>query len=378
MAGVILQPMISKLHFKKIWVIFFFIKVFYMLFAITVYSKLTTLGDTFDYLNAPLIISPKIFYSSTPMMQFLGSLLKTIFKLDVLACIPFMLLSFYGIYYAVVQLNLYRYAVYILILFSLPNFGVWTSILGKEAVGCFSMSVIAVIIIKRLRGKYRLKPIHYLALYLCFVFKPQYLIFVLQTLVFLWITNRFADKRYFPFILGSIIILMNLLALYMLRDYIDSIARGMAIHFRSNDPNLAQSTRSEDPWIEPYGIFKSAPYGMFIAFFGPTISEMLSKPTQLLAGLESLAMFGCFALLAIPRLRYNLTFFRFNPKVFISCFIIFAGILFIHYPFGFLNPGSAIRYRSNFYPLFVFITLYFFTYNDKQVRLLNVRPLTVR
>ena len=349
-----------------------------MLFAITVYSKLTTLGDTFDYLNAPLSFSIKIFYSSTSMMQFLGSLLKTIFKLDVLACFPFMLLSFYGIYYAVVQLNLYRYAVYILILFSLPNFGVWTSILGKEAVGCFSLSVIAVIIIKRLRGKYRLKPIHYLALYLCFVFKPQYLIFVLQTIVFLWITNRFADKRYFPLILGSIIILMNLLALYILRDFIDGIARGMAIHFRSNDPNLAQSTRSEAPWLEPYGIFKSAPYGMFIAFFGPTISEMLSKPTQLLAGLESLAMLGCFAFLAIPKLRYNLAFFRFNPKVFISCFIIFVGILFIHYPFGFLNPGSAIRYRSNFYPLFVFLTLYFFTHDGKRVRLLNVLPLTVR
>lgn len=353
--------MISKLHFKKIWVIFFFTKVFYLLFAITVYSKLTTLGDTFDYLNASLNFSFKVLYSSTPMMQFLGSLLKKILKIDVIACLPFMLLAFYGIYYAVEQLNIYRYAAPILILFSLPNFGVWTSILGKEAVGCFSLSVVAVVIIKRLEGKYPLKAIHYLAFYLCFVFKPQYLIFILQTLVFLWITRRFADKRYFPLFFGAIIIALNVLALYLLRDYIDAIAKGMAIHFRSNDPGLAQSTRSEVPWLVPYGIFKSAPYGMFIAFFGPTLSEMLRKPTQLLAGIESLTMFGFFGLLVIPKLRYNLSFFRFNPRVFICCFIIFAGILFIHYPFGFLNPGSAIRYRSNFYPLFVFMVLYLFT-----------------
>jgi len=346
-----------------------------MLFAITVYSKLTTLGDTFDYLNAPLSLSPKIVYSSTPMMQFLGSLFKTILRLDVLACLPFMLLSFYGIYYAVTQLNLYRYATYILVLFSLPNFSVWTSILGKEAVGCFSMSVISVIVIKSLKGKFQLKPIHFVALYLCFVFKAQYLIFILQALFFILITRKFADKRYFPLVLGTIIITVNVLALYLLRDFIDGIARGMAIHFRSNDPGLAQSTRDEGPWLVRYGIFKSAPYGMLIAFFGPTLSEMLSKPTQLLAGLESMVMFGCFVLLAIPRLRYNLTFSRFNPRVFISCFIIFVGILFIHYPFGFLNPGSAIRYRANFYPLFVFIALYFFTYADKPLSLIKKKYL---
>src|SRR3954467_636005 len=101
------------------------------------------------------------------MMQFAGAVCKLIFRADVLACLPFMLLSFYGIYYAVDRLNLYSYATYIIILFSLPNFGVWTSVLGKEAVGCFFSSVIAVMIIKKIKGPYRLKFIDYTALYLC-------------------------------------------------------------------------------------------------------------------------------------------------------------------------------------------------------------------
>ncbi|MDB5111064.1 MAG: hypothetical protein JWR67_2178 [Mucilaginibacter sp.] len=346
------------MKFKRIWVIYFFIKLFYMFFAIYIFSHLTKLGDTFDYLNWPLQFTPRIIYSSTALMRFLGALFKLIFRADVLACIPFMLLSFYGIYYAVDRLNLYKYAAYILILFSLPNFGVWTSVLGKEAVGCFFSAVIAVMLIKKLNGPYKLKLIDYVALYLCAIFKTQYLLFILQALMFLTITHKFRDKKHFPLILGLILISLNIVALYAFRDLIDELARGLIIHFKSPDPNLAQSTRSEAPWLVHYGFFHSAAYGMFISFFGPTFSEMSHKPTQFLAGIESMIMIFCFLLLLWPRLKYNLSSFRFNPTIFITYFIVFIGILFVHYPFGFLNPGSAIRYRCNFYALFVLLLLY--------------------
>ncbi len=329
-----------------------------MFVAIYVFSRITTLGDTFDYLNSPLQFSPAIFYSSTAFMQFSGAVFKLVFRLDVLACLPFMLLSFYGIYYAVDKLNLYRYAVYIIILFSLPNFGIWTSILGKEAVGCFFSAVIAVMLIRKLNGRYRLKVIDYTALYLCAVFKPQYLLFILQALLFLSITYHFENKKTFPLVLGIVMIAINIVVLYLVRDLINQLATGMAIHFKNNDPNLAQSTRSEAPWLEQYGFFHSAAYGMFIAFFGPTFSEMLRKPAHFISGIESMVMIAFFLWLLWPRLKYNLSYFRFNPIVFISYFIVFTGILFVHYPFGFLNPGSAIRYRSNFYALFVLMLMY--------------------
>jgi hypothetical protein len=356
--------MIDRLYFKRIWVIYFFIKVFYLLFAVFIFSHLTTLGDTFDYLNTPLHFSPAVFYSSTALMQFMGGLFKLIFRADVIACIPFMVLSFYGIYYAVDRLDLYCYSTYVIILFSMPNFGVWTSILGKDAVGCFFCSVIAVTIIKRLDGPYRLKLIDYFALYLCAIFKPQYLLFVLQAMAFLFLVSRFRDKKVLPLVLGIIIIAVNVTVLYLFRDLIDELAKGMAIHFQSGN---AQSTRSEAPWLEPYGFFYSAPYGMFISFFGPTYSEMLLKPAQLLSGIESAVILICFGLLFWPRLKYNLYFLRFDPTVFIVYLIIFAGLLFIHYPFGFLNPGSAIRYRSNFYALFVLLLFYQFKKTSRPI-----------
>jgi hypothetical protein len=345
---------------RKIWALYFFIKIAYVFVAVFVFARLTTLGDTFDYLHSPLRFTPAIFYSSTYFMQFTGALFKIIFQSDVLACIPFTLLSFYGIYYAVDRLNLYAYSVYIIILFSLPNFAVWTSVLGKEAVGCFFSSVIAVMLIRKMNGPYRLKLIDYVALYLCLLFKPQYMLFVLQALAFLSLTNRFADKKYFPLLVGSIIIIANIAVIYHYRDVVDELARGMAIHFKSNDTGLAQSTRSETPWLAPYGFFKEAPYGMAIAFFGPTLQEMLHKPAQLIAGIESLIMIACMLCLCLPKITYNMHYMRFNPTIFFTFVIIFVGILFVHYPFGFLNPGSAIRYRSNFYALFVIMLLYQF------------------
>lgn len=346
------------MYVRRIWVVYLLIKIFYLFFAVFVFSKLTTLGDTFDYLHAPLMISRQLFYSSTAIMAFTGALFRRIFFNDALACFPLMLLSFYGIYYAVDRLNLYRYSAYIILLFSLPNFGVWTSIHGKEAVGCFFCAVIAVILIKKLQGKYRLRWIDYFALFLCALFKPQYLLFILQAIVYLNIVHRFSDKKYFPLFLGLFIIAVNVIAIYLVRDLIDQLAKGMAVHFRSNDPGLAQSTRSELPWMVPYGFFRSAPYGMFIAFFGPTFAEMLKKPAHLVSGLESLTLVISMLVLYSHVIKYNLSKLRFNPKLFITYFIVFIGILFIHYPFGFLNPGSAIRYRANFYPLFVLLLLY--------------------
>jgi hypothetical protein len=345
------------MRFKKVWVVFFLIKLFYVFFAVFIYSKLTVLGDTFGYLGASLELTPRIIYSSTAMMDFTGALFKLIFRLDVIACLPCMMLAFYGVYYAVDRLNLYAYALPIVFLLSFPNFGVWTSIHGKEAVGCFFSGVLAVILVELIQGKYKFKLIDFIAFYLCAVFKPQYLLFITQAIILIWFSNKFKNK-YTTLVSGTVIIALNIAVLYIFRDFIDVLAKGMIINFQSNnDPNLAKSTRSGVEWLTQYGFFNSAPYGMFISFFGPTPSEMLSKPTHLLSGLESIALIVVLISLALPQVIRNIYTLRFNPTIFFSYTLVFLGILFVHYPFGFLNPGSAIRYRCNFYFLFVVLAV---------------------
>jgi hypothetical protein len=99
---------------------------------------------------------------------------------------------------------------------------------------------------------------------------------------------------------------------------------------------------------------------MFIGFMGPTVSEALSKPTHLLAFLESFFILSVFsyALLKLSMITINTG--RIN-MFFVSVFLTATlWILFVHYPFGALNPGSAIRYRENFYGFLV--VLFYFCY----------------
>jgi len=355
------------MHFKKIWVIVFSIKIFYLFFAFFVFAKLTSLGDTHSYFNNGIVLSPRILYSSSELMFFTGALFKKIFILDVFASIPCLLLSFYGIYYAIDRLNLYKYPLLLILALSLPNFGVWTSIHSKEAVGCFFAGIISVTTIQFLNGNFKIKLIDILALYLCLIFKPQYLLFILQALVYLKLCYWLKLNPIYCFVLGLLMVFINLSVIYFLKDLIDQLATGMYVHFNYSDESLAQSTRTGEAWLEQYGFLKEAPYGMFISFWGPTLSEMLSKPTHLISGIESLILCLIFLVLLTRRLSYVINALSFNPKLFFTLFIIFFGILFVHYPFGYLNPGSAIRYRENFLLLFLVLGFYLFDY--KRVNL---------
>jgi len=67
----------------------------------------------------------------------------SIFMGPVLANVPFVLISIFGIYYSVKRLALTsKQLIKLLALLSLPSFGVWTSIASKEAVAVFYLGII--------------------------------------------------------------------------------------------------------------------------------------------------------------------------------------------------------------------------------------------
>jgi hypothetical protein len=128
----------------------------------------------------------------------------------------------------------------------------------------------------------------------------------------------------------------------------------------------AGSTRENTIWVNDFDVFWNAPYGMLISFFGPTINEALSKPTHLFAFLESLFIVLVFfygllklTLISINTGRLNVYYLG----VFLTAML---WILFVHYPFGALNPGSAIRYREGFYAFLVI--LFYFSYIEVKRR----------
>ncbi len=281
--------------------------------------------------------------------------------------VAFLSLAFYGIYYPLSRIELtQKQLVFVLLLLSLPSFSVWTSVIGKEAVGVFFMGLLLGYIIDVVDGRrwfVNLKEV--VGVYLLIIFKPHYAIGIAHAALLALLRLKF--RRWPGLVLTFFVLVMGLDIglLYFFRGTIDELSLEIVPHF---SPDSA-STRPNTIWVNQYDVFYNAPYGMMIGFMGPTIVESLAKPLQGLVLLESLvAAMGILVLAAaaiLPRLlvgRLNVLFF----SVFLS---LFFWVLFVHYPFGALNPGSAIRYRSNFYHVFVIISMFFWVKFHAQQRL---------
>ncbi len=277
----------------------------------------------------------------------------------------FLLLSFFGVYYPISKIKPTKKQLFLVLAFlSFPSFGIWTSIASKESVSVFFLGIIlAAYIDVYQRQPIQNKILFFLSVYLCLVFKPQYMIGVFSLFLFVYMSRRFCLNSAAKVLLFFIAIILGSAALYYFRDLIDELSKIMPAHFSQE----ASSTRENTIWVEQYDFFKNAAYGMYIAFVGPTVHEAFSKPTHMMAWIESLVILGIFGMLT---LRYILTsVLRSKVNVMFVCgfSLVTFWILLVHYPFGALNPGSAIRYRESFYAFLVI--LFFFMYRNAMTSL---------
>ncbi|MDD2791240.1 MAG: hypothetical protein PHU40_11335 [Sulfurimonas sp.] len=350
---------IPDIKINKYWLSYFIVKLFYMFFAILVYSKITTLGDTDRYINGNLSHSAFAMISnSTSLMDMLGGMSSLIFG-TVLSNVPFLILSFYGVYYSVSRLKLTKKQLFlVLFLLSFPSFSIWTSIVSKEAMGVFFMGVILGYLIDLMDDKNRkIKFIEYLAIYLLLIFKPQYFIAIFSLWSFIKISfllNLQANGKSILFLFHVVVVVV---AFYYFREMINDLSFIMPAHFSLS----SGSTRENTIWVNDYDVFYNAPYGMFIGFFGPTLSEVLQKPIQGIAFIESIIILSFFSFFLIRIVLKVINTSKINVFLIAMLLMSLFWLLFVHYPFGVLNPGSAIRYRENFYGFLVVFLFYLYT-----------------
>ena len=90
---------------------------------------------------------------------------------------------------------------------------------------------------------------------------------------------------------------------------------------------------------------------MFQSFFGPTFSEVSNSVLHLFSFVESLVILIILMAIVLVRLP------RLPVFIFITATFSLVMILFVNYPFGIMNPGSAIRYRTGYFPIVIFIII---------------------
>jgi len=229
--------------FDKIWFSYFLIKLFYLFFAKLIFSRFTSLGDTFRYLEGPEAWQSNWFYSSTVMMDSFAGTFGSILG-PYLGSLPFMVLAFLGVHYPVSKLKLtQKQLLGVLALLSLPSFGVWTSIASKEAVSVFFMGMIlAAYIDVYERRAIQNKFLFIISVYLCLIFKPQYLIAVFAIFCFTYISRNFGLSALSKVLLFLLAIALGTSALYYFRDLIDSLSKMMPAHFSMEASSTRENT----------------------------------------------------------------------------------------------------------------------------------------
>ena len=174
----------------------------------------------------------------------------------------------------------------------------------------------------------------FLAALIIFIYKPHYA----PAFIFMYgavAIGRHVQQKAFIALLGGV---LSLILLYLIRDKVDELSFGVQQAF-INVEVVARSTR-EAFFINPYDVFWNAPIGMFQAFVGPTVAEVVTSPLHLVSLIESIFIISILLFYLMQRLPEIPVF-----NIIVSGFTIFW-IVFPNYPFGVMNPGSAIRYRS--------------------------------
>ena len=220
------------------------------------------------------------------------------------------------------------------LLLLLPTFNLWTSVASKEALVTFVFCMLLVVFSRMEKEGGRRYFLTSFLIVLLLVLKPHYAAAAVFLFGVALICRRVKQRATVAFSLG----LASLIPLFFLAERLDGFSQTVAGHFRTG----AQTLTRAPYFSEPYDLFMKAPYGMFQSFFGPTASEATVGALQMATFVEAVILVVVLSYLIVRRLL-DLGVY----EVIVSGFTLFW-ILFPSYPFGIMNPGSAVRYRSGY------------------------------
>jgi hypothetical protein len=340
----------------------FFLYIYRCFFSVLgdlVIMRFTSIGDTESYQSAAIAshllkfqndkeawISAKLGESqaSTFVTDWIGSIFHSMFGGNaILINIGFQSISFVGLVYLLLSVPPSSRKV-LSLLIMLPSFTLWTSIASKECLISSSVAILAGFLIRQYTTKTPFNLLHLFAGGILYLFKPHYLI----AIAFAWCARNLGIFVRQKALLTYIGLLVSLAGLYIFRDQIDALA--FKVQWSFEIVEHVRSTRTESFFVDKYDVFYKMPEGFYRAFMGPTIEEVMTSPLHMATFLESLVLFGALLLAVLRRFR-DIPVYNFILSMGVMFWIIFP-----NYPFGVMNSGSAIRYRSGWIVL-VFVAI---------------------
>ena len=317
----------------------------YCLFGVFIVSEITILGDVNTYLYRSIQYDIYTFLNSTSFTVFITQSLLKILREPLLVHFFFSFLSFLGIYIPLSKIPFSKnQLITMLIVFSFPSFGTWSNLIGKEALVIFSLGFIVYnFYYFFVYNKFKYKFFVLLSCYIILIIKPQFFLAILS--IFLIVKLRTYNHVNRILWVNFLYLIIGIFCFFLLKDIINEFASTFWIFFSGG------GTTRPNTWLNDYDFFIQAPLGMLVAFVGPKFSELNNIP-NIFAFIESsvIVIYVSYLIKTILFKRSQTRFFSIS----IAICVLFL-ILFVHYPFGYFNPGSAIRYRANFLPFIILV-----------------------
>jgi hypothetical protein len=352
-------------------------------FAVYVYGRITTLGDSERYLAAPLIFNVDTLLNRTHATDFFYAALKALLSHDILVHLFVSLLVGIAIWIVFRPVYAYLDRGKFWIAFFLPHFLIWTGVVGKEPLAVIFFLIVV-------RACAQLAVLSRTNLFLLgfgliggLLLRPHYGL-AYSWLLMVTMIYRASDTFHTPkfnanvhlvfLVLGAITsILIIVMTQSAWEDLFILALRVTEWYFLAYD---AESNRHNIDWSSVEDFVRNLWWGAPTGFIGPLPAEALRRPILWPVMLE-----GMLSLLMMSYLFYfTIVVFRNQQKyrgIIIYGFIpaFFLAVL-IHYPFGIFNPGSAIRYKQALVPLVLFYPLLLMAeFRRAESRAVVLRPI---
>jgi len=341
-----------RFSWGAIYALLFLYRCVYSVLAQVVVMRLTGIGDTTGYQMATITkLNQQVMSGAVEVgflmernanliTKFVGALLNAAVGGNaILINIGFQTIAFVGLVYFLSGLPV-KTRIFVLIFVATPSFSVWSSMASKEAIVVFLVCVLARYIVDIYQNRDKLRFFHLLAIAALYLFKPQFF----PAVIFLVGTSKLSRYLREPATFALMVGTSSLLVLYVFRDVLDSFSRRITAQIISEPGN---SQRDSLFIVDQYDFYFRAPEGFFRAFMGPTVSEASTGILQLMSLVESGLIFGGLAVFLISRLTRIPVF-----GAVMAFFTVFWTML-ANYPLGLANPGTAIRYRTDYILLII-------------------------
>lgn len=338
------------------------LKISATLFAYFVYSKFS------PFLDAALYLSPPENYE-TPFLRtrqaiLIYSTLKSAFRSDLMIYLLTSFLVGYVLWRVVRPFYHWINKPLFYVTLMLPHFLICSGVVGKEAFVIVGYLLLISVCVDWLLKQHTSFLALGFGLYFA-SFHPHYLLAYGYLGMATWVLsrpliNQLNAPKWLVFILGIYILSCGFLLFCLwdiLTPYLLHTMKNIQAMFLGQVGGQVRTNRHDITWLVPLDFIKNLWWGLPISMIGPTLKEAIARPILFPVFVEGCVALGLFGVLFHRMIRLAFTYPQ-TAAIFLLGFVpaVIIG-LFVNYPVGIFNPGSAIRYKQSLVPLFYFYPL---------------------